>query len=220
MTQRGESVSFDRAAGFYDATRRFSPKASCGPDRPTARRAARHRRTDAGDRRRHRPGGAPAGRRRPAPRRRRHLARRCWPPCATRHPSALPLVQADATRLPFRDGTFGGAVVAHVLHLVSDWRAVVAELRRVVRPGGVLLVTRGRAPGPGCRHEITQRARRLAGWTMPPVDSTTSPRLDEHIRSVGGRSRQCPAPDRRTRHRRGPLGHRDQPDVVDVGHRR
>jgi ubiquinone/menaquinone biosynthesis C-methylase UbiE len=58
----------------------------------------------------------------------------------------FPLVRADATALPFADGRFGGAVVRHVLHLVSDWRTVVAELVRVVEAGGVILMTRGDIP--------------------------------------------------------------------------
>lgn len=54
-----------------------------------------------------------------------------------------PVVQGDATRLPFRDGSFGAAFAVHVLHLIPEWRAAVRELVRVVRPGGVLLVSQG-----------------------------------------------------------------------------
>ena len=56
---------------------------------------------------------------------------------------SVPLVQADATRLPFRDGSFGAAYAVHVLHLVPDWQTAVRELVRVVAPGGVLLVSQG-----------------------------------------------------------------------------
>lgn len=54
-----------------------------------------------------------------------------------------PLVQGDATRLPFRDGSFGAAFAVHVLHLIPEWRTAVRELVRVVEPGGVLLVSQG-----------------------------------------------------------------------------
>src|SRR5438132_7397256 len=50
------------------------------------------------------------------------------------------LVRADAHRLPFRDSTFDGAVMVHVLHLVRDWVQVVGEVGRVtgrVIGGGV-----------------------------------------------------------------------------------
>jgi SAM-dependent methyltransferase len=56
----------------------------------------------------------------------------------------LHLVQADAARLPFGDDLFGAALAVHVFHLLEGWRDVVAELRRVVADGGVVLVSRPR----------------------------------------------------------------------------
>lgn len=55
----------------------------------------------------------------------------------------VPVVTGDATRLPFRDGSFGAAYAVHVLHLIPAWQAAVRELVRVVEPGGVLLVSQG-----------------------------------------------------------------------------
>lgn len=55
----------------------------------------------------------------------------------------VPIVQGDATRLPFRDDAFGAAVAVHVLHLIPHWKEAVRELVRVVRPGGALLVCQG-----------------------------------------------------------------------------
>jgi SAM-dependent methyltransferase len=54
-----------------------------------------------------------------------------------------PVVLGDATRLPFRDDSFGAAYAVHVLHLIPDWTRAVRELVRVVEPGGVLLVSQG-----------------------------------------------------------------------------
>jgi ubiquinone/menaquinone biosynthesis C-methylase UbiE len=51
----------------------------------------------------------------------------------------FPLVRSDATRIPLRDGAVGGAYARHVLHLIADWRTVVAELCRVVGDGAVLV---------------------------------------------------------------------------------
>lgn len=53
------------------------------------------------------------------------------------------VVQGDATRLPFRDGSFGAAFGVHVLHLIPQWETAVRELVRVVEPGGVILVSQG-----------------------------------------------------------------------------
>jgi ubiquinone/menaquinone biosynthesis C-methylase UbiE len=75
--------------------------------------------------------------------------------------SPFPLVVGDATRLPFADGRFGAAVVRHVLHLVPAWREVVAELVRVVAPGGLVLVSSGQVPEPW--HELTDRFMERVG---------------------------------------------------------
>jgi SAM-dependent methyltransferase len=45
---------------------------------------------------------------------------------------------ADAAALPFDSGHFAGALAQLVLNFVADPAAVVAEMRRVSRPGGVL----------------------------------------------------------------------------------
>ena len=62
------------------------------------------------------------------------------------------LVQADAHRLPFRDGTFDGAVMIHVLHLVRDWLQVVHEVGRVTRKVIVAEVEGGEGFDPRSRY--------------------------------------------------------------------
>ena len=48
---------------------------------------------------------------------------------------------ADATRLPFPDDTFDRAIASEVLEHIPDDTGAMAELMRVLRPGGVLAVT-------------------------------------------------------------------------------
>ncbi len=48
------------------------------------------------------------------------------------------LVQATGERLPFPDGTFDALTFTYLLRYVPDPAAVVAELARVVRPGGAI----------------------------------------------------------------------------------
>ena len=43
--------------------------------------------------------------------------------------------------LPFRDGEFDDVVASLVLHYLEDWAAPLAELRRVLKPGGRLIVS-------------------------------------------------------------------------------
>lgn len=52
----------------------------------------------------------------------------------------FPLVVADAVHLPFAGASFGGAIGSLVFHLIPLWPLAVAELVRVVRPGGTVLV--------------------------------------------------------------------------------
>ena len=43
--------------------------------------------------------------------------------------------------LPFPDGTFDDVTASLVLHYLQDWAPVLAELRRVLKPGGRLIVS-------------------------------------------------------------------------------
>jgi ubiquinone/menaquinone biosynthesis C-methylase UbiE len=56
----------------------------------------------------------------------------------------LPLVRADASSLPFIDASFSAALAVHVLHLIPEWKQSVAELGRVVRPSGSIVIDIGR----------------------------------------------------------------------------
>jgi len=62
------------------------------------------------------------------------------------------LVRADAHRLPFRDRTFDGAIMIHVLHLVRDWVRVVHEVSRVTRKVIVAEVEGGEGFSPRLRY--------------------------------------------------------------------
>ena len=53
----------------------------------------------------------------------------------------LTLVQADAQRLLLRDDGVDVALAMHMLYHVPDVPAAVAELRRIVKPGGTLLAS-------------------------------------------------------------------------------
>ncbi len=99
-------------------------------------------------------------------------------------------VQGDGLRLPFADGAFDRVIAAEVLEHVVDDRAAMAELARVLRPGGRVAVTVPRwfpervcwaladeyhAPAvPGGHVRIYQRRQlvgRLRGAGLRPVAS-------------------------------------------------
>ena len=50
----------------------------------------------------------------------------------------ITIQQADACALPFADGSFDRALALLVLHFVPEAGKAVAEMQRVVRPGGVV----------------------------------------------------------------------------------
>jgi SAM-dependent methyltransferase len=83
--------------------------------------------------------------------------------------------QADAVRLPFRDGSFDVVFNNSLLEHVPAWRAVLAETARVLRPGGVFVMyTTNRAcpvPAGGERLPVlpgsrTGPAARVLAWIM------------------------------------------------------
>lgn len=53
-------------------------------------------------------------------------------------PAELPLVKADATRLPFPDASFDAIFLHAILQHVDDAAGVLREARRVARPGAVV----------------------------------------------------------------------------------
>lgn len=57
------------------------------------------------------------------------------------------LVQGDACDLPFPDNTFGVVTAVSVLHVVDSASSAIAEIHRVLRPGGYLIYGRTRYVG-------------------------------------------------------------------------
>jgi SAM-dependent methyltransferase len=82
------------------------------------------------------------------------------------------VLRGDATRLPFRAGSFDAVIEVHVLHLIPSWREAIAEVRRVLSPGGMLLISRriwDRSEGNGPRALVRKRhALILAEWGLRP----------------------------------------------------
>lgn len=79
------------------------------------------------------------------------------------------LVRGDATHLPFRDNGFDAACATAVIMLVPDPARALAEMVRVVAPGGLLTVmVPGRAEGRAARltGPLTELLGRLAGARM------------------------------------------------------
>ncbi|HZB49631.1 MAG TPA: class I SAM-dependent methyltransferase, partial [Mycobacteriales bacterium] len=71
---------------------------------------------------------------------------------------AGPLVQADATRLPLAAGSVDLVVTRGVLHHLPDVVAALADWRRVLRPGGAVVVASEPTPTVERHGEVLVRA--------------------------------------------------------------
>ena len=57
------------------------------------------------------------------------------------HPAAQNLLQGDAQRLPYADGVFDVVMANHMLYHVPDIDAAVREIRRVLKPDGIVIAS-------------------------------------------------------------------------------
>ncbi|MDW8327093.1 MAG: class I SAM-dependent methyltransferase [Anaerolineales bacterium] len=184
-----KSISFDRAADVYEATRGFPPgigeqvaeaalefippgafalEIGVGTGRiarPLADRGVRLVGVD--------------------------LSRKMMAELRRRATEAMPLlVEADAVRLPLASAAFDAVLSVHVFHLIPDWQAALAELRRVLRPGGVYLTGYDWRPpdSPGAR--LFARWRNIVSAHGFPGDVPGARDFDEikqHLLDSGAR---------------------------------
>jgi SAM-dependent methyltransferase len=84
-------------------------------------------------------------------------ARRRW------EGASLHLVQGRAEALPFAEGTFDRVLAVTLLCFVGEAERAVAEMARVLRPGGRLVV------GELGRFSLWAAQRRVRGWRGDPV---------------------------------------------------
>lgn len=89
---------------------------------------------------------------------------------------------APAERLPFADADFDCAVVTLVLCTVSDLDAAIAELRRVLKPGGELRIVE-HVRGQGRRAAVQRLVQPVYGWMSG--DCQLSRDTEAALRSAG-----------------------------------
>jgi ubiquinone/menaquinone biosynthesis C-methylase UbiE len=76
-------------------------------------------------------------------------------------------MNADAEHIPVRDGSFDACICGLLLHHFTDMDAVAAEVRRVVRPGGVVVALDANAHNPPTWMflNVVHRLKPLGGLT-------------------------------------------------------
>ncbi len=77
-------------------------------------------------------------------------------------------VRADAQRLPLAGGSFDVVTCTESFHWYADQEAAVAELARILRPGGRLVIA-SIATVTGFADDAIQRATELAGRPIRPI---------------------------------------------------
>jgi ubiquinone/menaquinone biosynthesis C-methylase UbiE len=65
---------------------------------------------------------------------------------------------ADASALPFADGSFDAVLACHMLYHVPDPRKALDEIGRVLKPGGIAAVTTNDSDNLGLMYELGARA--------------------------------------------------------------
>jgi SAM-dependent methyltransferase len=192
MSEEPRSVAFDRAAEFYDRTRVITPEASEDMTRSLeGELRGRDRCLEIGvgtglvSLPLHAVGVRMVGVDLSRPMLNKLIEK------AGGHPP-FPLVLGDATRLPFQDAVFGGAIARHVLHLIPAWRDALGELVRVVRPRGVLLLNIGVAGGAWGEVQDRLEAAVGPGARRVGLQSTDHGLLDDVLGHLGVRPRELP----------------------------
>jgi SAM-dependent methyltransferase len=98
-------------------------------------------------------------------------------------------VQGDAGALPFRDGSFEAVVSTEAFHWFPDPDAALAELRRVLVPGGSLLVA---LVNPAFE-VLSDVSRRVSVRLGEPLRWPTRARMRARVEAAGFRvERQTP----------------------------
>lgn len=66
---------------------------------------------------------------------------------AKAHSSRLHFSVQDATSLPYTPGTFDAVVISNALHIMPEPEKALAEIKRVLKPGGILIAPTFTAAG-------------------------------------------------------------------------
>jgi len=94
------------------------------------------------------------------------------------HRAHLPFTAGDGTRLPFADGTFDAVTISFGLRNIVDPDSGLAEMRRVTRPGGRLVVCEFSSPTwPPFRTVYIEYLMRA----LPPVARAVSSSPDAYV---------------------------------------
>jgi ubiquinone/menaquinone biosynthesis C-methylase UbiE len=93
--------------------------------------------------------------------------------------AGTPAVVSDVTELPFPDRTFGGAIALHMLYHVAEPARAIQELRRVLRPGGTLVISTIAQNDKHALRDVHRRAAAEFGVPLPDIGPTMRFKLED-----------------------------------------
>ncbi len=96
-------------------------------------------------------------------------------------PLSFPDVEGDALSLPFDDASFDSVMSTQVLEHVLDPRLALANMARVLKPGGRIVLT---APGTWPAHEVPYDFSRFTRWGLETMLAAAG-FVDVQIRAQG-----------------------------------
>lgn len=105
----------------------------------------------------------------------------------------IALLRADVARLPLRSQQFAAVVAVHVFHLVGEWSQAMDEVRRVLRPGGLLLHGynhhRESSPVAELRNKLTELSEPSSA--LVSTSMLAWPQIEAELAQRFGSSREC-----------------------------
>ena len=94
--------------------------------------------------------------------------------------------EADALNLPFEDGGFDAAIVSQVYEYVTDMESALAELHRVLKPGGRALIMDTDWGSLVWNAQDAERAKRIfTAWDAHLADPHLPRRLSSLLQNAG-----------------------------------
>jgi ubiquinone/menaquinone biosynthesis C-methylase UbiE len=79
-------------------------------------------------------------------------------------------VAADAYRLPFQAGVFDGATMIRVIHHMADVQSVLGQVRRVLVPGGILVLEHANKRNLKAMARYAMKRQRWSPYDHKPVE--------------------------------------------------
>jgi ubiquinone/menaquinone biosynthesis C-methylase UbiE len=95
--------------------------------------------------------------------------------------------RADCFSLPYDEGAFDTVFMANLLHIIPEPEKAIREARRVLKPGGRLIVASFTAHGMRSSDKMSMGSRYIKAWGKPPAGGTvlTVPNVSEMMGNCG-----------------------------------